>query len=115
MQSGSRSLLWYLLVGTRGGTNRYRILAELQTAPRNAHQLAQILEIDYRTIRHHLNLLEQNSLVHRPVGRGYGAPYELSPRLVSDFETVRTLFNRGQEIAHRSSRRATAVQGQLAP
>ena len=101
MQSGSRSLLWYLLVGTRGGSNRFRILVELRTAPRNAHQLAQILNMDYRTIRHHLNLLEQNSLVHRPVGKGYGAPYELSPRLLSDFEAVSTLFDRGREIVRR--------------
>lgn len=79
MHDGYRSLLWYLLVGTRGGPNRIRILEELRAGPRNAHQLAEALGIDYRTTRHHLRLLEQNGVVMRPLGRAYASPYELAP------------------------------------
>jgi DNA-binding transcriptional ArsR family regulator len=83
-----RSLLWYLLVGTRGGPNRIRILNELADGPKNAHRLAASLALDYRTIRHHLLLLEKNGLVTRPVGDAYAAPYELSPHVSLHFDVV---------------------------
>ena len=91
MGSTSRTLLWYLLAGTRGGPNRLRILQELRVNPHNAHQLSAVLGIDYRTIRHHLNLLERNGLVQRPVGKGYASPYELAPDVLVRFEEIRAL------------------------
>jgi DNA-binding transcriptional ArsR family regulator len=84
-----RSLLWYLLVGTRGGPNRARILDKLAESPQNAHRLAETLSLDYRTVRHHLLLLEKNGLVTRPVGDAYATPYELSPHLALHFDVVR--------------------------
>ncbi len=87
----SRTLLWYLLAGTRGGPNRLRILEKLESSPHNANQLAAVLEMDYRTVRHHLNLLERNGLIQRPVGRGYGSPYELAPDTLARFDEVRSL------------------------
>jgi len=52
-----RQLLWYLIAGTRGGMNRARILEALHERPYNANQLSETLGLDYRTIRHHLELL----------------------------------------------------------
>jgi DNA-binding transcriptional ArsR family regulator len=89
--SGYRSLLWYLLVGTRGGPNRIRILEELQICPRNAHQLAEVLGMDYRTIRHHARMLEKNGLIHRPIGLAYASPYELSPDLIIHFDLIQQI------------------------
>jgi len=86
--SAFRSLLWYLLVGTRGGPNRIRILEELRQRPYNAHQLAEALGVDYRTVRHHLVLLERHQLVMRPAGAAYASPYELTPYLAQNFEVV---------------------------
>jgi DNA-binding transcriptional ArsR family regulator len=103
MHSASRSLLWYLLVGTRGGPNRYRILEALRSDPHNANQLADVLQIDYRTIRHHLQLLERSGLVQRPVGRGYAAPYELTPDIAIHFEEIRAVREHGthgRRVAH---------------
>lgn len=88
MDPGSRSLAWYLLAGTRGGPNRIRILEALREAPGNAHQLAQVLGFDYRTARHHLQLLERSGLVVRPIGRAYASPYELAPRWRADFDEL---------------------------
>jgi DNA-binding transcriptional ArsR family regulator len=88
-----RSLLWYLLVGTRGGPNRARILDELLESPQNAHRLAESLSLDYRTVRHHLLLLEKNGLVTRPVGDAYATPYELSPHLALHFDVVEQVRN----------------------
>lgn len=91
MSPGFRSLMWYLLYGTRGGPNRLRILEELERQPGNAHQLASSLALDYRTVRHHLRLLERSGAVARPVGDAYAAPYELSPYLATHLEDVRDL------------------------
>jgi DNA-binding transcriptional ArsR family regulator len=56
-------VLWYVLSGTRGGPTRARILVALDERPRNANQLADALDYDYTTIRHHLDVLEDNNVV----------------------------------------------------
>jgi DNA-binding transcriptional ArsR family regulator len=71
-------LLWFLLAGTRGGLNRMRILEALKERPYNAHQLAELLHLDYRTMRHHLDLLVENNVLARPSGDAYGALYFVS-------------------------------------
>jgi DNA-binding transcriptional ArsR family regulator len=88
MSPGFRSLMWYLLFGTRGGPNRRRLLEALVRSPANAHQLAAALALDYRTVRHHLKLLERNGAITRPVGDAYATPYELAPSTAAYLETV---------------------------
>jgi Helix-turn-helix domain len=88
MSSGYRSLMWYLLFGTRGGPNRRRILDALTLSPANAHQLAATLHLDYRTVRHHLRLLERHGAVVRPVGDAYASPYELAPSTLAYLEVL---------------------------
>ncbi len=58
-----KKLLWYLLQGTRGGKTRALILKELIERPCNANQLAQALNMDYKTIRHHLFVLMKNGII----------------------------------------------------
>ncbi|MFZ0891422.1 MAG: winged helix-turn-helix domain-containing protein [Thermoplasmata archaeon] len=102
-----RSLMWYLLCGTRGGPNRVRIIERLHRSPENAHQLAAHLGLDYRTVRHHLLLLERNGAVARPVGDAYAAPYELSPYLAEHFQELKgTLFERAgsRSVVRRGAR-----------
>ena len=92
MSAALRQLLWYLIGGTRGGANRARILESIRDRPRNGHQLAETLGLDYRTVRHHLNLLVRNGLLTRPAGDAYAAPYFLSMYLEENwaaFEEVR--------------------------
>lgn len=80
-----RQLLWYLIAGTRGGQNRARIIGALHERPYNANQLSEALELDYRTVRHHLDLLHKNGLITRPSGDAYAAPYFLSTYLEANF------------------------------
>jgi DNA-binding transcriptional ArsR family regulator len=80
-----RQLLWFLIAGTRGGPNRARIIEALRARPSNAHQLAENLGLDYRTIRHHLNLLVRNGLVTQPRGEAYASPYFLSAYLEGNY------------------------------
>ncbi|MCI4370288.1 MAG: winged helix-turn-helix domain-containing protein [Thermoplasmata archaeon] len=88
MSPGFRSLMWYVLFGTRGGPNRRRILDELLRSPANAHQLAGTLSLDYRTVRHHLKLLERSGAVTRPVGDAYATPYEIAASTAAYLETL---------------------------
>jgi len=92
VSAGLRQLLWYLIAGTRGGPNRARVIEALHERPYNANQLSEALGIDYRTIRHHLDLLRKNGLLARPVGDAYGSPYFLSAYLEGNytiFEEIR--------------------------
>jgi DNA-binding transcriptional ArsR family regulator len=70
-------LLGWLIAGTRGGLTRAKIIQALREAPQNANQLANLLKMDYRTIRHHLEVLEKNRLIVS-AGEEYGKTYFLS-------------------------------------
>ena len=87
MSAALRQLLWFLLAGTRGGPNRARIIVALHARPRNAHQLGKDLGLDYRTIRHHVDLLQRNGLLTQPAGPAYAAPYFLSAYLEGNYAT----------------------------
>jgi DNA-binding transcriptional ArsR family regulator len=77
-------LLGWLVAGTRGGPTRARIIATLKEKPENANQLATILGMDYRTIRHHLNVLQKNKII-TSVGEGYGMTYFLSQTMEENY------------------------------
>ena len=80
MSSNARSLkylLEWLIAGTRGGPTRAKIIEALKDKPQNANQLATLLKMDYKTMRHHLVVLEKNHIV-TSVGDRYGATYFLS-------------------------------------
>ena len=66
------------MLGTRGGPNRIRILETLSQRPYNANQLAEILSMDYKTIRHHLEILLENSLVIMSKEKRYGELYHIT-------------------------------------
>ena len=85
MSAAFKQLLWYLIAGTRGGANRARIIDTLHRRPHNAHQLGEALGLDYRTVRHHLDLLVRNGLLTRPAGDAYAAPYFLSSLLEANY------------------------------
>jgi DNA-binding transcriptional ArsR family regulator len=109
MSPGFRSLMWYLLYGTRGGPNRLRILEELERSPANAHRLAAHLGLDYRTVRHHLTLLERSGAVARPVGDAYAAPYEISPYLALHLAALREMARAPHATGRRGRARLEGV------
>jgi len=84
-------VLWYVLTGTRGGTNRVRILRALDERPRNANQLAEALELDYKTVRHHLDVMMDNGIVTNS-GDDYGAVYLPTDRVRHNWETVEDIM-----------------------
>lgn len=65
----------------------------LKEAPLNANQLAQKLEMDYKTVRHHLRVLSKNRMVTE-VGEGYGAMYFVSPELEQNYDEFLKIWER---------------------
>ena len=78
--------LWYLLAGTRGGENRARIIRIIDERPRNANQLAEELDVDYNTVRHHLDMLLDHDVVEKG-GDDYGALYFLTDQFEHNRDT----------------------------
>ena len=89
----TRRLLWWLLAGSRGGINRARIILTLHERPSNANQLAEHLDLDYKTVRHHLDLLVKHQAVV-PQGDGYGTVYFVSDDIEANFEDFRQIWER---------------------
>ena len=73
-------LLGWLIAGSRGGPMRAKMIEILRETPQNANQIATTLEVDYKTIRHHIELLEKNKMITAAGGveSGYGTTYFLS-------------------------------------
>jgi len=86
-------LIGWLIAGTRGGVTRAHIIRALRETPQNANQLANLLRVDYRTIRHHLEVLEKNGLIVS-TGDKYGVTYFLSPEMEENYQLFEDIWNR---------------------
>ena len=87
MSANARSLkylLGWLIAGTRGGPTRAKIIEALKDTPQNANQLATLIKMDYKTMRHHLEVLEKNKII-MAVGDRYGATYFLSQTMEDNY------------------------------
>ena len=96
MASNKRSLkylLGWLIAGTRGGLTRAKIIQILRQTPQNANQLARALKMDYRTIRHHLGVLQKNRIVISE-GEGYGTTYFLSPTMEENYAMFQDIVDK---------------------
>lgn len=78
-----QKLLCYLIQGTRGGKTRALILKHLTDRSFNAHQLAKVINMDYKTIRHHLNVLMKNGIIGKR-NDGYSDLYFISKNIEVD-------------------------------
>lgn len=83
-----KKLFWSLFARMRGGKNRINIISILKKDPSNLHQISQELDIDYKTVQHHVKILSENNLVSK-TSNGYGATYFLSEK----FEKSEPIFD----------------------
>ena len=81
-----KNLLWYLIAGTRGGETRGRIIDLLDKSPSNANKIAEMLDLDYKTVRHHLEILEKNNIITAVNKGNYGAVYFISEIMKANFD-----------------------------
>jgi len=88
-----RRLLWYLLGATRGGETRARLISQLRARPGNINQLSKRLDLEYRAIQHHIEVLKKNSLVDSR-GEHYGLTFFLAPWLEAHIDIFDDLCKR---------------------
>jgi DNA-binding transcriptional ArsR family regulator len=88
-----RRIIWWLIVGTKGGVNRARIIRALNDRPSNANQLSELLGLDYKTVRHHLKVLQDNKVI-TAAGGGYGSAYFLSPDMEEEYEVFKDYLDK---------------------
>src|SRR5437667_10200502 len=89
-----RRLRWYLLGGTRGGPNRAEIIKIVQNRPCNANQLAETLRVDYKTVQHHVRILEENGLVSLVNKGSYGAVLFLTAKMEEALPILDEIWSR---------------------
>lgn len=84
-------VLWYLFASSRGGPSRVRILRALDERPRNPNELATGLDLDYSTVRHHLDVLQRNNVVERS-GDEYAAAYLVTDQARQHWDVVERIL-----------------------
>lgn len=87
-----RKLLWWLIAGSTGGPNRAKIIKALHERPYNANQLSEVLDLNYKTIRHHIKVLQENNVVTSPSGHKYGEMYFLTDKMEENYNTFEEIW-----------------------
>ncbi len=89
----ARRLLWYLFAGSKGGENRIKIINLLQDTPLNINRMAEALNLDYKAVQHHVDVLQKNNLVSR-MGEKYGIMYFVSNYLESNMDSFKEIVKK---------------------
>jgi DNA-binding transcriptional ArsR family regulator len=86
-------ILWSIIGATRGGPNRARILNLLIIDSLNSHQIAKKLNLDHKTVRHHLKILTKNELIVKS-SESYGATYTLTGIMKQNVELLKEIVTK---------------------
>lgn len=87
-----RKLLWWLIAGSTGGPNRAKIIMALHQRPYNANQLSETLNLNYKTVRHHIKVLEENNVITSAGKKKYGEMYFLSDEMERNYNTFQDIW-----------------------
>ena len=73
--------------------NRIKIINLLQDTPLNINRMAEVLDLDYKAVQHHVDVLEKNNLVSH-MGVKYGIMYFVSNYLESNMDTFKEIITK---------------------
>lgn len=86
-----------MIAGSRGGLNRARIIQAIHDRPYNVNQLSVELDLDYKTIKHHVDVLEDHDLIVKSAVEKYGAQYFLSNRLEENYSLFLEILSKSKK------------------
>lgn len=81
-----------MIGSTKGGTNRAKIIDLLNSHPANANQISSELNLDYKTVIHHLKALVDNGLIITENKESYGATYFLTTLMEKNYEAFKEIL-----------------------
>jgi predicted transcriptional regulator len=84
-------LIQWVLLGTKGSKNRIKIIKKIKEKPYNINQLSQELNLNYRTVKHHILKLKELKLVDS-YGSKYGKLYFLSDLMSEHYDELMDSF-----------------------
>jgi predicted transcriptional regulator len=82
-----------LFIRSRGADVRLMILEKLRESPMNISQLSKELNLDYKTVKHHITVLGKYGFVNRLENR-YGSPYYLTDEVFKHWDELIKLISR---------------------
>jgi predicted transcriptional regulator len=83
-----KHILHYLLVATRGGEMRTKIIKLIIKKPSNLNKISKALKIDYKTAQHHIKVLEKSRIIIAINKGNYGAAYFIAPELEQEIKII---------------------------
>ncbi len=87
-----KRIMVYIFVASRGGQNRARITEMLREDPSNLNKISEKLNLDYKTVQHHIKILEENGVLVASSRGAYGAVYFLTPYFERHFDTIKKMW-----------------------
>ena len=89
-----KRILWFLFASTRGCSSRAKIISLINEMPANANQVSTILNLNYKTVIHHLNVLIKNGLIITEDKEIYGSTYFLTPLMEQNFQLFKEIVDK---------------------
>ncbi|MCC7553770.1 MAG: winged helix-turn-helix domain-containing protein [Methanobacteriaceae archaeon] len=86
-----------MFLSERGGKTRQKIVIKLLKRPYNANQLSKKINMQYRTIKHHLNILLEENIIEKE-NKKYGALYSISYKMKRDEKNFEKFKKQIQEL-----------------
>ena len=90
--------LSYLLLGQKGGNNRIKIIDSLRDRPYNINQLAKKLDLNYRTVKHHIDVMMNYNILTTSGSGSYGEVYFLTSNLKNNMDMYEDIKKKRQDI-----------------
>lgn len=87
-------MFWWLIIGSKGGITRAKILRSICHKPMNANQLSEAMNVNYRTAKFHLDVMQKNGLV-KSIGPKYGLVYFPTAKCVAHKELLMKVIEKG--------------------
>jgi predicted transcriptional regulator len=91
-----KRLLWYLFAGMKGGPTRVRMLKLILKRPYNINQIGKELHLDYKTVQHHIKVLEENRLIMAE-DKKYGKIFFPTPIMEQNIKTFEEISEKIKE------------------